>query len=381
MTAVYRVDYSGKLGKLQKTPQGGYRIPATIARVGILEYGDGRGGVVREYNPPEVLQAALDSLADGPVTNEHPADEVTPANYRNHSAGHVSGTPTFKDGMLHATLAIQDAALIADIELGTRREVSAGYRAHVDHTPGVTPEGEAYDAIRTRIDFNHVAVVSEGRAGPQVRLVIDSASGNVRDEMQDGSANATLVEPMSIFKIDGKDVPAAEAQTRFDAYTGKRDAEAQTLQTKLDAAVADTAAEKTKREKAEADLAAEKDPKKLDAAVTARMALLESATKICGKAFKADGLTSDLAIVTAVVKQAYPKLDLKEKSEAYIQARFDGALEAVEADPDGLKILTGERPDLSAPPAPPVAKPETKSDARAEMLKHNQSLGNRNTNG
>lgn len=426
MTAVYRVDYSGKLGKLQRTPQGGYRIPATIARVGVLEYGDGKGGVVREYNPPEVLQAAMDSLADGPVTNEHPADEVTPSNYRNHSSGHVSGTPTFKDGMLHATLAIQDAALIADIEAGTRREVSAGYRAHVDHTPGTTPAGEPYDAIRTRIDFNHVAVVSEGRAGPNVRLVLDSAG-----RMHIGSANATLMDvaqptneeklaalrlemtdlqtelakPASNwqvrrlaelealvtvleqkFKVDGaeyeiKSAPAVQAVV--DGAIAKRDALVSTAEGARDAA-------KARADKAEADLKVATDklteatsPARIDALVSARLTLIESARKVCGKDFKADGKT-ELAIVSEVAQKAHPKLDLKDKSEFYVRALFDAAVSAEIADPDGLKLLAGERTDAAAVAAKAksdaenATKVETKSDARAEMLKHNQSLGKKN---
>jgi hypothetical protein len=380
VTSVYRVDYSGKLGKMQKTPQGGYRIPATIARVGILEYVDGKGGIVREYNPPDVLLAALDSLMDCPVTNEHPPEHITPANFRTYSAGFVSGSATFKDGMIHAVQAIQDAQLIADIESGTRREVSAGYQAHVDYTPGVTPEGEAYDGIRTRIDFNHVAVVSEGRAGPQVRLVIDSASGNVRTELQNGSANATLENPMTIkFKIDGAEHAAESAQAVFDGALGKRDAAIATLQAKCDAFEKETAAEKKKREAAEAEAEEAKDPKKLDAAVTARVALIESARKVCGKDFKADG-KSELVIVSEVAAKAHPKMDLKDKSEAYVRALFDAAITADAADPDGIKLLKGERTDASAEKAKPVeTKVETKADARAEMVKRNHELSQKTT--
>jgi hypothetical protein len=369
VASVYRVDYSGKLGKLQKTPQGGYRIPSTVARVGVLEYGDGKGGIVREYNPPEVLQAALDSLLDCPVTNEHPPEAVTPANFRKYSAGFVSGAGTFKDGMIHATQAIQDAELIADIERGARSEVSAGYQAHVDYTPGVTPEGEPYDGIRTRIDFNHVAVVSAGRAGPEVRLVIDSVTGSV----QLGSVNATLVEPMTKLKIDGAEHAVESAQAVIDGAFAKRDAAVSKAEGERDA-------QKTRADKAEADLKVASDsltdatsPAKIDALVSARLTLIDSARKVCGKDFKADGKT-EIAIVGEVAQAAHPKLDLKDKSEHYVRALFDAAVSADAEDPDGLKVLRGERVDATSPKPEPTTVVKTAADARADMLKRNREL-------
>ena len=63
------VDRAGSLGKLEQTPQGGYRAPATLARSGILQYTAGelrRMGldvpdevkdhkIMKVYNPPEVV--------------------------------------------------------------------------------------------------------------------------------------------------------------------------------------------------------------------------------------------------------------------------------------------------------------------------------------
>jgi 8-oxo-dGTP pyrophosphatase MutT (NUDIX family) len=58
------------------------------------------------------------------------------------------------------------------VESGRQRELSCGYHYDPDMTPG-TFEGEEYDGVMRNIRGNHVAIVEEGRAGPDV-LVADS---------------------------------------------------------------------------------------------------------------------------------------------------------------------------------------------------------------
>jgi len=54
------------------------------------------------------------------------------------------------------------------IETETAAELSSSYRYVADMTPGVTPEGVAFDGRMRDIMANHVALVREGRAGPDV---------------------------------------------------------------------------------------------------------------------------------------------------------------------------------------------------------------------
>lgn len=58
------------------------------------------------------------------------------------------------------------------VESGKQKELSCGYHYDPDMTPGMF-EGEAYDGVMRNIRGNHVAIVEEGRAGPDV-LVADS---------------------------------------------------------------------------------------------------------------------------------------------------------------------------------------------------------------
>src|SRR5690606_10908963 len=55
-----------------------------------------------------------------------------------------------------------------------KKELSCGYEVTFDETPGVSPEGERYDAIQTSIKPNHLALVFRGRAG-NARLNLDAA--------------------------------------------------------------------------------------------------------------------------------------------------------------------------------------------------------------
>lgn len=211
----YYVDRAGALGKLERTPQGGYRIPATMARTGVMGYPAWklrRQGLevpakfkdhetVRIHLPAEVLQAAAQTAMDAPVTNEHPPKFVDPSNFKEFADGY-SRDVTFDGEMLKGTLVIQDAQLLADIELNERREVSMGYMARTRFEEGVTDKGEKFHAVRTAVEYNHTAVVTAGRAGDQVCLALDSAE-------------IPRETPMKI-KVQGKELEGADVQAAVD---------------------------------------------------------------------------------------------------------------------------------------------------------------------
>lgn len=71
-------------------------------------------------------------------------------------------------------LTVITAEAQALIEADEQRELSAGYRYRADMTPGVTPDGVPYDGVMRDLQFNHVAIVREGRAGPDVHVADES---------------------------------------------------------------------------------------------------------------------------------------------------------------------------------------------------------------
>lgn len=341
----YRHD-AGRLSNARRTPQGGYLVDATLTRTGVLEYMNRDGTKRREYRPSDEVfrEDSLATLSDAPVTHRHPPGLVTPDNYRDFSRGNVQTGTVRQDGQnIVATLAIQDSELIHAIEAG-EDEVSCGYLLEQDWTPGVTESGERYDMVQRSIIYNHVAIVQKGRAG-NAALRLDS-DGNFIEEKEK--------TPMFI-RIDGVDydVSTPEGQKAAQAAQARYEAKVAGLQARADAAEA-------KLVDAQKALNEAQDPKRLDAAVTARLATVGRAQKVLGAAERFDGL-SDLEIAKKVVAKAFPTINLDGKSNDYILGLFEASESRADAAGHAdVREVVAQRAD---------AKTESKVDtARAKML-------------
>ena len=78
------------------------------------------------------------------------------------------GTDAEFDGVyLSNSLFVNAQDAIDGIEDGSKKELSAGYHYKPDMTPG-NFDGMRYDGVMREIVFNHVALVEDGRAGPDV---------------------------------------------------------------------------------------------------------------------------------------------------------------------------------------------------------------------
>lgn len=354
MTTMHHyVDRAWALGKLERTPQGGYRAPANLARAGIMDYtarelrkqGVELGAefkdsdLVKIFTPPDVLQAAMETMRDATVTNEHPPRFVTPDTHKQLSCGHVQADTLEFDGeYVKAKLVIQESGLIGDIELNRRRGVSPGYTAYTDFTPGTTPDGRAYHGIRKKLEYNHCAVVSSPRGGPTVSLALDS------DEIP----TEKDLPPVTVkLKIKGVETDATTAQPVIDSLEGG-----------LAAVTLERDGLKTEVADLKAKLADATSPEKISKYVADAK---EVETKAQVKAAKVEA-----------VKKAFPAMVLDGKSDDFV----DGLFLAIPADPDGLNALRGTVvKDAKAPPAP-----APKSSKRAEMISANRAQFGTRTN-
>lgn len=331
---------------MRRTGAGGMVLDAALTRSGIFVYrGATPGTVIREFRPAEEVFKAdsLATLRDLPVTDRHPPPgKVTPENVRQYRRGHVSGDARQDSDKVAAALVIDDAELMDAVERRDRTEISCGYNCDTENTPG-TFEGQPYDRIQRNIRYNHVAVVERGRAGSQVRLRLDAAGDMVIEEETKGT------EPMKSIRIDGIDYPLntpAEIDAAIAAhnrFTTKNDAAIAALTSERETAKgrADAAEEKAKT--LEGKLSEANDPKRLDAAVSQRAAVLSTARTVLGAEEKIDGLTED-AIMRKVIAKKSPAAVLEGKSADYIRSRFDAIAESLSSeradeDPDGLADL------------------------------------------
>lgn len=334
--------------KPKKTREGFLRADAYLARVGVQRYRRADGSEQLEFRPPEEVfkPDALESFGLAPITLEHPPRFVTSDNWRDFAVGDV-GDNVVQDGdFVKASLIVRDPDAIRDLETGSRQEVSCGYTCDLDMKPGVYKDAAGkehkYDCVQRNIVGNHVALVTRGRAGPEVRVRLDaedaleSTLSVARQEEDDtGRGRDKGDPPMGMVKhrIDGVDHEMSEsAKQALEVQTGKNDALVASLKADVKAAnearekAANEAAELKKKldaaEKAKADAV---DPEKVQALVKARVALCTQVQPILGDKVKLDEM-SEQAIMVAVLQKADKDFKSDGKSEEYLKGRFDEAL-------------------------------------------------------
>ncbi|MET7245026.1 DUF2213 domain-containing protein [Methylobacterium sp. EM32] len=274
---------------------------------------------VRIYRDPDEIfrEESLRSFGHKPVTLDHPPEAVTPRTWRGVARGHV-GDEVVRDGaFVRIPMLLADSAAIAAVQAG-RREVSVGYTCDLDWTPGTAPDGEPYDARQTRIVVDHVAIVAQGRAGPECRI--------------------------------------------GDADLGRRLAEAEARVAAAEAALAERAGEVAALRARVPDEAA------LDALAAARGALVADARRILGDAFDPAGLPPE-----AIRRQAVARILGEAEANAMAPAAIEGAFRILAAAPrqspphqpaDPLRdALRDHRPARPTPEAAHAAMVETLRNA------------------
>jgi hypothetical protein len=164
-------------GASMRVTKDGYVVGrAKIARAGVQAYGGASVGrddlaIVRIYRPEEEVfaDAAMASLAHRPITLDHPDDFVSAHNWKDLAVGNTGGRVVRDGDFVALDLALMDQAAIEAVQSG-KRQLSVGYSCTLDFTAGITPGGEAYDAVQRNIRGNHLALVDVARAGPECRI-------------------------------------------------------------------------------------------------------------------------------------------------------------------------------------------------------------------
>lgn len=156
---------------ISETPEGYLLcIGVAIGRTGVMEYGSsetplqvGPTGIVKvAREASEVFsEATMASFEGKPFTIGHPAEFVTPDNWKELAVGLIQNIRRDGDDLV-CDLLITDAQAIELVKSGVRG-LSCGYEAEYTQTG----EGEG---IQTHIVGNHLALVDEGRAGPSYEI-------------------------------------------------------------------------------------------------------------------------------------------------------------------------------------------------------------------
>lgn len=300
------------------TDEGFLRVPGKAARTGIQDYlacelglkDRDPNSIVKVYRPADEVfkDESLATYLGADVTNDHPSSLVNADTYRNTSVGVVTSVGRQENDFVVVDMVIKHKDAIKAVESG-KCELSAGYTAIYDDTPGMTPDGEAYDFRQTSIKINHVAIVDRARAGMMARIFDEKTGGNM-------PVNITLDSGRVIDVAD-----AANAQLVADAFDRSekrvKDAEAarDTAQALYDSALEQVA-----------EMASECSDEAIKARVEQLSRVTTLARKVAGDAFTCDSM-DHVEIMRSALTAKRPTIDWASKSAAYVEAAFDQASE------------------------------------------------------
>lgn len=347
METVSRYDY-GQVTKSEITDEGYLKVWCKAARVGTQLYTRGDGAQVREYRPEEEVAKpeSLASFGMKAVTMGHPPVLLDAENTKVHQIGHAGSQVRFSDGFVEVALVVTDKSAIERIQRGDAQEVSAGYRVDYDPTPGVTPAGESYDGIQRNIRVNHIAIVPRGRAGRDVRLILDSCDRNDAVAWDENPSNSP-VSSMARITLDGLDLELpADTAGVVQSFVKESDRAKAELMKKLDsqeeqiqAVVSeneevlgrlDAALERIEElEKQIADAAERNDADQINQAVNTRLACLDKFSPILPEDYKFDG-EDEHQIMALAYENVFEKAPREDASNDYLLGVLDGVLAAME---------------------------------------------------
>lgn len=323
-----------KITQREFTDEGFLRVPGRVARTGIQQYlacelgldGD-PNRIINVYRPEEEVFAA-DSLASydsSDITLQHPDTLVDSSNYSRTVKGVVRGPGVrTDDDWVQCNLIVKAKDAVDAIMAGTC-ELSAGYTATYDDTPGTAPDGTPYQFRQTNIRINHVAVVDRARAGSSARIFDTKTTG-------DKAMHQITTDTGRVLEV--ADAAVADAFDRLNKRVNDAEAAAKSVQALLDGSNAKVDDLKAKLETA--TLASS------DEAIKTRVEQIAQvqtkARKVAGDSFACDSVnTTD--VMRAALAAAKPKRaeTFKDASEAYIQAAFDMAAEEDDEEEDKSK--------------------------------------------
>ena len=334
--------HSVRLDK-KRLPDGSLRVDAALTRTGIFEYESPGGSIVREYRPADEVfrESSLQSLHGVPVTLGHPPALLNPDTYRKHAIGHVAdGTPRQDEQYIAATVYIRDRKALEAVQTKQAVEVSCGYSCDVEHTPGKTEEGELYDAVQRNIVYDHVALVSKGRAGANVRLRLDSEGNVSYTSDMSLNINGATYEVANEAEVKAAqaaiDRLASEQKNRHDSAQGRIDAleeQCGKLQAELD-----------------------RLPEQIRAEERGFQTLKEQARKVAPEA-KFDSCANARQVCELALGTKFDG-----RSDEYVRGRFDVAFEAA-----------GQRAQAQvSTPAEPASAKDPVREARQRMIARNK---------
>jgi len=348
--ATIKLDARKKDG-YQITSQGFMVVDANLTRSGVFDYYEG-GKLIREYRPPEEVfkDDSIESMKFVPLTKLHPDEMITADNWKQYTVGWVGNKIEKRGDYVGGQVIITDKkeieAILEKWDKGESVELSMGYDAKLDEVPGQHKEGH-YDRVQRDIVYNHGSIVPRGRAGREVRLIMDAVD-EIENIKKDAEVKKVKIKKEAIkagvFHMDALNVEVADDSAPVvEQILGKLDEavtaislhedEAKAGKVKLDELQAkfDQLTVEAERLRKDAEEIQSPDSPKLQAIIKARHDIEETAKSVGVAVAKEDGTakTSDELRVEIIAATCGGKFDAEGKSPEYIKARFDAACDMI----------------------------------------------------
>ena len=334
------------LNDYEKLDNGFIRIPAKVTRSGIFLYKLADGRVIRENRSKDEVfsEDSLKTLMGVTITNDHPTNnrQVNANNFKELAVGFVGDSvQVVDDKYVMVPLTITDADTIQDIENG-KRELSCGYNAVVVNDSGINEDGDEYDTTQTEIRYNHVAIVTKGRAGSSVRIDNQEAilveaekkpktktTKGEKKKMSDQKNDTDMINTLAELKAEVKD-----RDNQIEALNlklQKEDSHNQTISKELD---------EVKEQLKQANSHLDSFDERVNEYAKERANLIK-ATESLVKADELDALcNSDLKV--KFIQSKTDSFDVEGKTADQIGIAFDAirSIKEVKADSIGSDILS-----------------------------------------
>lgn len=160
---------------LHKTPEGYYQGNVVCTGIGVFRYLDKNKKFVQRLRDVDDVKAATASINCKPITLQHPNRPVNVENVKDLQVGMTANDATFDGLNNRVTVTITNKDAIDAIDRGEVKAFSMGYKCSVVEHDGVW-QGVHHDQQQKDIVYNHLALVTKGRAGDKVNFMVgDSA--------------------------------------------------------------------------------------------------------------------------------------------------------------------------------------------------------------
>lgn len=341
----FTVDASG----LVLTKDGYLVGDAKIARAGnVQEYygrelgltGDDAGKVFGVYRDPDIVfnKDSMRSLAGRPITRNHPSEEVNSRNWKDLAKGSVGGTISRDGEHVVASMAIMDAAAVDELVANPgARALSAGYTVDIAKEDGTAPDGTPYQYKQTgELRFNHVAYLPDNNPRAGNTRIGDKGNPDSNHPAQTTKdEGGHMADNLRKVLVDGLQVETTEAgEVAINALKAKVADSADRLTTANDAHAASIAAKDSEIAAKDAEIQKLKESSLTDAALDAKVAarsdLIASAKKVADLDYTGK---SEAEIRKLAVAKKFGDAAIADKSDAYVEARFDIAVADSAKDP------------------------------------------------